>query len=435
MEDSSKSTNYDKVSVAVAKMQNNNIKIGLPDINEAERGFVPKAKENKIIYSLKAINGIGDEVVELIINNRPYISMEDFYERMIDTKLVKNSQMIQLIKAGAFERLSGISRKDLMKDYINKKIFQPNEKVTFQNFSKMQELGMFPEELKNIVRIKNFKDYILHEEFFVKNIVDENKKLPKCGYHDRYFRTDEKSTPFLIENFSEDCIVKTSGCNFIISEKKFVKEWKKLIEPLKDWMSKNETVELYNKKCFDEIWNKYASGSQSDWYMSSIGAYYEEHSLQYIDLKLYTIDHFSDLSEEPQPYEWYSRRINGEIKQLPKYKISRICGTVINNDAQHYTITLLTDNRDIVNIKLDKGQYAYYNKRISQRIDENSDKKKVLETSWLSRGSKLFIHGIRRRDKFCCKTYKDSIFKHSIYRIDNVYEDGKVDVTTDRIKI
>ena len=36
---------------------------------------------------------------------------------MIDTKLIKNSQMLQLIKAGAFNEL-GIARTKLMNDFV-----------------------------------------------------------------------------------------------------------------------------------------------------------------------------------------------------------------------------------------------------------------------------------------------------------------------------
>ena len=64
--------------------------------------FSPDEEHNRIIYALKAINGIGDDVVRILLENRPYRDMQDFYERMIETKLIKNSQMMQLIKKQEF---------------------------------------------------------------------------------------------------------------------------------------------------------------------------------------------------------------------------------------------------------------------------------------------------------------------------------------------
>ena len=448
-----KSTDYGKVAVAVAKIQNAGTKIELPLINEAEKGFVPKADENRIIYSLKAINGIGDDAVELILNNRPYDSFEDFCSRMVDShtiinengeeekipSLLKNSQVIKLIKAGCFNELLSNGeykdRKAIMIDFFNRYIFSPNTSLTMSNFNKILEYNMLPEKLETILRIKNFKDYILHESFLVKEVINEGKKIPKCGYHDRLFITDEVSTPFFMEHFSDDCVEELKGDKLIISEKKFTKEWNKKIQPLKDWLAEERTLQQYNQKVFDTLWEDKVSGSMADWYMDSIGMYYEEHALEHIQLDTYGIEHFSELPEEPVPYEWYTRTINGQKKQLPKYKISRICGTVIQNDPKHYTITLLTDNKEVVNVKLNKGHFAYYNKRISTKLDPNSDKKTVLENSWLSRGSKLFLHGMRRGDKFFCKTYKDTIYSHTIYRIDSINDQGEVEVTTDRVQV
>ena len=35
-----------------------------------------------------------------------------------------------------------------------------------------------------------FKKYVLADEGFIENYIDENKKIPQCGYHDRYFILD-----------------------------------------------------------------------------------------------------------------------------------------------------------------------------------------------------------------------------------------------------
>ena len=103
--DNNKTTQYGKVGVAIAKAQFENIEITPPLINEAKFGFTPDEKNNRIIFALKAMNGIGDDVAQTIIQNRPYTSMEDFATRMLDTNIIKNSQMVKLIKGGCFTEI------------------------------------------------------------------------------------------------------------------------------------------------------------------------------------------------------------------------------------------------------------------------------------------------------------------------------------------
>ena len=178
LEDSTKSTNYGKVATAIASVQKQGVDIALPLINEAERGFLPDEKNNRIIYSFKSLNGIGDDVVTTLLANRPYQSMEDFYIRMIDTGLVKTGQMVMLIKCGAFTELDTSDRIKTMHDFIVR-IAEPKNKLTGANFAKVDEYGIVPEKLQNTIRIYKFKDYVLFEDFLYDTIIDKTKKIPK----------------------------------------------------------------------------------------------------------------------------------------------------------------------------------------------------------------------------------------------------------------
>lgn len=100
-----KSTNYGKIATAIAGIQQAGTHIALPVINEAEFGFRVDETNNRIIFGLRGINGVGDELARLLIDNRPYTSMDDFKTRMLDTRLVKPAQMVKLIKAGCFVEL------------------------------------------------------------------------------------------------------------------------------------------------------------------------------------------------------------------------------------------------------------------------------------------------------------------------------------------
>ncbi|MEI2422373.1 hypothetical protein V6O07_18985, partial [Arthrospira platensis SPKY2] len=87
-----------------------------PHINHAGIGFIPLEKENKVLYSLAAISGIGSDVVNTIMENRPFTGFGDFLEKCIKTKLINNSKGYNLIKAGCFDEFG--PRKDIMKKYV-----------------------------------------------------------------------------------------------------------------------------------------------------------------------------------------------------------------------------------------------------------------------------------------------------------------------------
>ena len=77
-----------------------NIEILPPDINKSEINF--SISDNKILFGLSAIKGIGELFAEEIVNERKnngnFTSLQDFVTR---TK-AKKTQIISLIKAGAF---------------------------------------------------------------------------------------------------------------------------------------------------------------------------------------------------------------------------------------------------------------------------------------------------------------------------------------------
>ena len=83
-------------------------------------------------------------------------------------------------------------------------------------------------------------------------------------------------------------------------------------------------------------------------------------------------------------------------------------------------------------VRLDRGRFSYYDKQISE-LDSETGKKTVLEKSWLKRGALLCVTGLRRGDRFTGKTYKDSVFKHTLTLITDVKEDGTMSMQYERI--
>ena len=426
-----KSTQYGKIAKAIANFKQRSIEVTRPLINEAKFSFVPDEKNNRIIFSFKGLCGIGDDIAHAIVDNQPYTSFDDFCTRMIDTKIIGISKMIVLIKAGCFNELYSKDRKETLKYFLEKYIYSPTEKLTMQQFNTAVELKIIPEKYKMLIRIKNFKAYALHESFFYKTVIDENKRIPKKGYHDRLFCLDERGSKFLLEYF-KDCLVDCNKKGIIISEKKFEKEWNNLIQPLKDYFLKEETLKKYNQAKLNQLIETYASGTLEQWDMESLSYYPDRHELYNLNEQKYGIVDFNTLPKIPVIYDRYIRTIQGEIKSMPKFQIVRLAGTVLDSDNNRHIVTLLT-NHGVVSCKFNKGHYVYYNKRISQPIPD-TDKKKVIEESWFKRGTKIIVCGFRREDQFVVSRYKDTVYTHTTNLIKEVYPDGNILVQQERYR-
>lgn len=96
-----KSTNYGKIAKAIGDMQKRGVKVVPPDINTSRFEFAPDEINNQIIFGLKGINGVGDDVAKQIIDNRPYTSLLHFLEQ----NNFETGVVIKLIKAGCFDKI------------------------------------------------------------------------------------------------------------------------------------------------------------------------------------------------------------------------------------------------------------------------------------------------------------------------------------------
>jgi len=427
-----KSTNYGKIAIAVNTIKKTGVTIANPLINSAKFGYIPDIKNNRIIVGLKAINGIGDDIAQSLIVNAPYTSFQDFCIRMIDTKIVSNSQMIALIKAGCFLELDSVDRMKTMSYYINTYLFSNTTKLTMSQFAKIQEFNLIPLKLQEIVKINNFKDYVLNEDGFIKTIIEPNKKIiPKCGYHDRCFSLDHNSQAFFQKHFSEESVIGIEKGFYLISEKKFLKELNLKLQPLRDWFEQEETLNLYNQAMFDNIFmEKVKSNNVNKWSMDVLTYYDNDHELKDINNQKYDIINFTEQPEIPEMYDSYSKYINGVRHIFPKKTIHRIAGTVISSDNNHAQITLLTVY-GVINVKLNKGQYAYYGKRIS-KTDKSTGKKHVMDESWFKRGTLLLVCGYREEAIFRAYRYNDTVFTHTVNKIIEINKNHELIIINER---
>lgn len=383
-----------------------NIDVVPPDVNKSNLIFSPDALENKILYGLKGINRIGTALVQEIMNNRPYDSIEDFLNKV----KINKTQMVYLIKSGAFDTLYANDRDAVMRYYLSL-IADKKKRITLQNMQMLITKNLVPKELEFEVRVFNFNKYI-------KKAKDEN-----------YYYLDTIAMVFYTENFNTDLLV---GANIgeQMSAKLPIKAWDNIYQqamnPVRAWMKANQTeiLDELNYTLYNETFEKYGKGDINSWDMDALGTYCHDHELKNLKMQTYNITPFEYLLEEPVVERSFRTEDGATINM---FEISRICGTVIDKDKNKSTVVLLTPEMNVVNVKVWKNQYAKWDKQIAQRNPDGT--KTIIEKSFFAKGNKLIITGIRRGDDFVPKKYKSTPFP-LFEKIEEMDVDGYITKST-----
>jgi DNA polymerase-3 subunit alpha len=372
------STNYGKIATAIGRMKMNGIKIEPPDINKSSFTFSPDMEENIIRYGMSGITRVTEDLVKVIIANRPYTSLQDFLNRVKVNKL----QMVNLIKSGAFDSFG--ARVDVMREYIDS-VSDTKKRITLQNMKMLIDFGLIPDEYDLVRRTYNFNKYL---------------KKRKIGLN--YYALDDIAFHFLETYFDVD---KTepdpmTESGFKIRQTTWDKIYQKQMDIIRPYIKEHnaELLRAVNDKLTSDVWNKYCLGNLSKWEMDSISFYAHDHELANADLSLYMIDDFFKLSESPE----VERVIPIKGKQVPIFKLHRIAGTVLDRDKAKKTVSLLTLN-GVVSVKIYGGVFEQYDKQISAVGPDG--RKHVVERSMFTRGNKIIVTGIRQDDGFVAKVY------------------------------
>ena len=405
-----KQSDYGKIAKAIGAILTRGIKISLVDINRSSYSFKPDAKNNQILYGMKALTQVNDDHIKQIIAGRPYVSFKDFLNRCP----LKKPTMISLIKAGAFDTLEeqwarelNIEPRILIMVYYILSISEPKSRLTLQNFNGLIQNNLIPKSMDLYKQIFNFNKYL--------------RANKKAGL---YLILDENCTAFYSQYFDIDKLQVINGSTCIL-----FKDWEKIysasMDAARDWLKDNQQTILneYNTKLFLQCWEKYAAGNISYWEMSALCFYYHPHELINVNKEKYGIANFHNLSSKPL-VDYYFKR-NG--RQIPVYKIYRIAGTVIGKNDTRASISLLT-TEGVVNVKFTKEYYAMFKKQISEKQDDGT--RSVKEKGWFTRGTKLMVQGFRRDDTFIAKTYSHTV-GHTLYKITNV-EGENIELTHER---
>ena len=141
-----------KVAGYILACRDMHIKLLPPDINEGVAGF--SVAGGAIRYSLTAIKGVGEPVIQAIVREREangkFRDLQDFIGRT--TGLAVNRRVVEsLIKSGAFDCF-GVTRKQMMSVYI--RMMEEQANAAKNNMAgQMSLFDIVPEEAKKEFRI------------------------------------------------------------------------------------------------------------------------------------------------------------------------------------------------------------------------------------------------------------------------------------------
>lgn len=400
--DNSGSTDYSKMAKAMGEILNAGIAIGLPDVNSSDFGFKPDVKGGQILYGLKAMLNVGDDVIDRTMSMRPFYSVRDFIEKVKPGK----QAMISLIKGGAFDSM--MDRKTCMAWYIWETC-DKKKRLTLQNMGGLIKYGLLPERTD--------------EQVLARRVYEFNRYLKAvCKHNAKYYKLDERALNFINElSYSvggiEDSIT-CDGNDYLFEVAPWEKFYQKQMDVFRNWIAEDkETIlQTLNEKIFMEDWNKYALGTISAWEMEALCFYYHDHELKGVNTGKYGFANFYKLPENPVVESTFTR--GG--KQINIFKLSKICGTCIAKNKTKSTVSLLTTD-GVVSVKFRKEYFALFDKQISAVGADGV--KHVVEKSWFNRGSMIVVMGIRSGDDFISKKYA-STGGHQLYKIDSIDEWG-----------
>ena len=398
-----RSNNYDKIATAISKMKSEGVVITPPDINTSQYTFYPDVENNRIVFGLRGILNVGDDVIAATIENRPYASPKDYLQKVKP----KKGAMISLIKGGAFDSM--IDRKICMGWYIWETC-EPKKNITLQNMPSLIKYNLLPEKTADDIlarRVYEFNRYL---------------KATAAEKGKDYYRLDTRAIDFLTEIGCETLI----DSDLTMKVKSWDKSYQSYMDIFRNWISKNkeEILTSLNNALFKEDWDKYATGTLSAWEMEALGYYDHEHELEKVDKIKYGFSDFFKLPEEPVVEKTFFK--GG--KQINVFKLTKICGTCIAKNKAKGIVTVLTPT-GVVNVKMNREYFALFDKQIS---DVGPDAKKhVVEKSWFRKGSMIVVQGMRSGDMFISKKYAAS-GGHQLYKIAEVFDNGEIALQTER---
>lgn len=398
------STDYTKIANAIGKISQTDTKISLVDINKSNFGFKPDIESNTILYGMKAMLNVGDDVINRTIQNRPYTSIKEYFHKVRPNK----QAMISLIKGGAFDEM--MERKLAMAWYIWETC-DKKKNLTLSNLPGLIKFKLLPEDTEERVlsrRIYEFNRYL-------KLVCKPNKNVTE-------YVLDERALSFLAEIEKDQYI----GADNTLNVKAWEKIYHKYMDEFRNWINsdKQNILNEINARIFEADWRNYAKGNYSSWEMQALCFYYHPHELINANTLKYGLSDFRRIPKEPI----VERKFTKGDKVIKIYRLFKICGTCIAKDKDKGTVSLLTTT-GVVTVRFRKEYFSLFDKQISQRFEDGS--KHIVERSWFNRGSMIIVMGIREGSEFIAKKYASSV-GHQLMKIEKIENNGDLLLKTER---
>lgn len=156
--ESNKTSDYTKIGKAISEFKQSGGVVYPPDINKSWYEFT--VNDGRILYGLKGLVSVGDDVVKQIINNRPYTNFKEFYEKNCwqgtqeNVNYISRPTIMSLIKAGAFDFYND-NRLEAMKEYIELARMGKKEKREILDFSKHEYSTMSKKDYETMLEVLN----------------------------------------------------------------------------------------------------------------------------------------------------------------------------------------------------------------------------------------------------------------------------------------
>jgi len=393
---------YGRMATAIIKFKQYG-NVALPDINTSRFGFTPDADANTIRFGLRGISRVGEQIIRDIIINRPYKSLNDFIAKMVTSdgkKLISKDKVVNLIKAGAFNAIENKSTEQILREFVLS-VSDQKKRLTLQNFQMLITKGLIPAELSFSVKVFNFTKYIRKMRFMGNYILDDTNGMRFYSQYYDMTKVKQLEANGKIVNVINEKYWDNIYDNEMNKPRAYIKA------------HHDELLSILNDKLFEEEYKKYADGDQLQWELDGLNFYSSGHPLSKVELPI-DITLVANLMENEFDGFWM---IKG--KQVPKYMLRSIMGTVIDKDKTKGLVTLQTVDGGVIDIKIFKQQFARYSHVIS---NETEDGKDILEDSFFEKGTHLLITGILRGEVFSPKVYKNTGFD-AILKIE-LNEDG-----------
>jgi len=335
------------------------------------------------------------------------------------------SQTIGLIKAGCFDALEGISRKAIVRRYVERVAAEQNpikDALTATHIKKAIASKMPLPGYKEEIFMMNFKRWI-----------DDNQVDPSDKK--RYILSDRDAVSFFENkimyalNPQKDEYAYTPK-GIAVKKSALERVYAKAVQRLKDYFSSEEGRKAYaahmQALCAAQLMADECSGTPARWEMEQMCFYHAGHELARVSEAAYGISDFAKLPETPIKTSYTDA--SGQRKE--SVQTTALAGTIVNVENGRKMVWLLTTH-GVVTVKFYAESFNKYKNPIS-KVDPKTGKKTVIDRAWLKRGEKILVYGYRRDDAFIARMSRAGSRSRLLCRIEGVDSSGDLILTYTR---